>query len=280
MHLPENDQQTPDVLPPNTTKDGYFDQWDQIWWYMHSYPDTSVKTITVYHNDAQEYTGFDNAHSPATSLTKLRNFRGNMPQSMQSLATSCYQQASALSVTDISNWASIGSIRYFVLKPGDGFTPNEQVSYAQDFMQNNRGLLQIATTRGGYFISGCRDSTFKLSRLKTGWTTYFNQLQDIEISDEQWDREDLSVLAHLTVFLLVAGNQHHSNDPANNPVIPIPSNVVDNVYIQIAAGSGQINSNGIINVLTGGTGRTSNSNAAVAFLKSKGWQVYVDSNLQ
>jgi hypothetical protein len=103
----------------------------------------------------------------------------------------------------------------------------------------------------------------------------------LEISDEHWDREDLSHLTHLTDLLLFATNHNHSNDPTNNYVVPIPASVIDNIIIQIAAGSGQYNSNGIINILTDFTnGRTSASDAAVAFLKSKGWQIYLTFTLQ
>src|SRR6202000_981859 len=89
IHLPKTASDTPAVMPPNTIKAG-FDQFDQIWWFIHSYPDTSTKTITFYHNDIERGPGLDNWNAPATSLTKLRNLRGNIPQLSTALSGSCY----------------------------------------------------------------------------------------------------------------------------------------------------------------------------------------------
>jgi hypothetical protein len=154
------------------------------------------------------------------------------------------------------------------------------VGYQQDFLKNAPGLQVITTSNPNYHWSGCLDSTFKLSRMKTDWNTYFTQLQDVEISDAHWDREDLSALTHLTTFDLIATNLHHSNNLTNNPIIPIPSYVIDNVINQIASGSGRVNSNGVIYILPGGTSRTSASDAALSLLKSKGWQIYIEGVLQ
>jgi hypothetical protein len=101
-------------------------------------------------------------------------------------------------------------------------------------------------------------------------------LQDLEITDEMWNREDLSALTKLNRFQLVAGNQNHSNDPTNNPSIPIPYQVVDNAINQIAAGAGRNVSNGILVVASAGGGRSAASNAAVNLLIGKGWIIYVD----
>jgi len=272
MPIPANNLNTSGALPPNTAFSfGYF---------THTYPDTSIKTLTFYHNDGTENTALDNVIIPAVSLTKIRNFRGNMPQQTTWLGGSCYQYASAWSLDNIANWNSISSVTGFAPHTGDSQTPCENLAYQQDFMKNNPGLNYINTTNFSYYQAGYRDTTFKLSKLKTDWNTYFTQLQGLEISDEHWDREDLSHLTHLTDLLLFATNHNHSNDPTNNSVIPIPGSVIDNIIIQIAAGSGQYNSNGIINILNEFNGRTSASDAAVAFLKSKGWQIYLTFSLQ
>ncbi|MBS1665197.1 MAG: hypothetical protein JST68_29395 [Bacteroidetes bacterium] len=281
MQLPRTAVDTPAVLPPNTIRDGFFDPFDQIWWFIHSYPDTSVKTLTFYHNDQSEAIYFDNARSPAESMTKLRNFRGNIPQSAGSIGGTCEQNATALSVAGISNWNSISTIKSFALRTGDLVTPCLNVGYAQDFMSNNRGLLAINTTQAAYFGSGCRDTTFKLSRLKSDWNTYFTQLQEVSISDEHWDREDLSSLSHLRTFMLISGNDEHSNTPSSGyHMNAIPPTTINNVINQIAAGAGQYITNGSIVLYPGGTNRTSGSNAAVEFLRSKGWRITIDDVLQ
>ena len=84
-----------------------------------------------------------------------------------------------------------------------------------------------------------------------------------------------SNLPKLNAFGLMATNQNHTNDPTNNPVIPLPPYVIDNVLIQIAAGSGQTVSNGVIYIYTPGSDRTSNSDAAVSQLKAKGWTITI-----
>ncbi|MBS1664164.1 MAG: hypothetical protein JST68_24175 [Bacteroidetes bacterium] len=281
MQLPRTAVDTPAVLPPNTIRDGFFDPFDQIWWFIHSYPDTSVKTLTFYHNDQSEAIYFDNARSPAESMTKLRNFRGNIPQSAGSIGGTCEQNATALSVAGISNWNGISTIKSFALRTGDLVTPCLNVGYAQDFMSNNRGLLAINTTQPAYFGSGCRDTTFKLSRLKSDWNTYFTQLQEVSISDEHWNREDLSSLIHLRTFLLISGNDEHSNTPSPGyHMNAIPAATLDNAIIQIAAGAGQYITGGSIVLYPGGTTRTSASNAAVTLLRSKGWRITIDDVLQ
>jgi hypothetical protein len=276
MPIPATPIDTPAVMPPNTVAYGFFDPFDQTWWFIHSYPDSSLKTITFYHNDDAKASGLDNGHDPATSLTKISNFRGNIPQQCPAVGGSCFQQASALTVAGIANWNSITSIQGFWPHCGDGINPCLHMSYAQDFMKNNLGLNTINTTRGSYYAAGYRDTTFKLSRLKTDWNTYFVNLQGIEISDEHWNREDLTALIHLTVFGVFATNQQHSNNADGNPIVPIPTLVTDNAINQITAGSGQFNSNGVIAIYTGGTGRTSASDASVRFLMAKGWIIYID----
>jgi len=276
MSLPGPGVPTTPLLPANTTVSGDFGP-NGYYYLKHSYPDTSLKTITLYHDDNNRATGLDNADNPGTSLTKLRNFRGTMPQYSSNLTSSCYQDASVLTVANLTNWNTISTIQQFWLHDGDaGTNPCMHVSYTQDFMANNRGLKVINSSNVSYYRSGYRDTTFKLSRLKTNWNTYFTQLQDIEINDEQWDREDLSGLTKLANFLLVAGNQKHSNDVSNNPPIPLPSNVIDNVLKQIANGSAKTVSNGWIWILSGGSNRTSDSDTAVNYLKSKGWALYSD----
>lgn len=174
---------------------------------------------------------------------------------MPDMWLSCYQSASALTVANLANWNTISSVNTWAPHNGDQINACEHLAFAQDFMVNNKGLTTINTTRFNYYQSGLRDTTFKLTRLKSDWITYFTQLQDIEINDENWDREDLSGLTHLTTFMLLAGNQNHSNDPTNNPVLSLPPVVIDNVLIQIAAGGARYNLNGSVSIGTGSTNR-------------------------
>jgi hypothetical protein len=279
MHLPQTNNigDTLYQLAPNTTRMGFFNQYSGIYWFIHTYPDTSLKTITLYHNEVAFYTGLDNATDPATSLTKVQNLRGNFPQNVQDIGGSCYQQSSALSVANIANWNSISSVNAFWAHCGDHVTPSLNLNYAQDFMANNKNLQTINTTNLYVYQSGYWDSAFKLTRLKSDWNAYFTGLQDVEICDAHWNREDLSGLTHLSTFCLLPDNQNHSNNSTNNPLIPIPASAIDNILNQIAAGAGQYVSNGVIWILTGGSGRTTASNAAVAALDAKGWLVYIDN---
>lgn len=275
MRLGSTASDTPAVMPPNTVRGG-FTKFDPVWYFIHSYHDTSLKTITLYHSDDWKHQFIDNITFPATSLTKLQNLRGILPQHTATLGGSCYQQGSANTVANIANWNSISSVQAFFPHCGDRENACEHLNFSQDFMQNNRGLQAINATQGNYYQAGIRDTTFKLTRLKTDWNTYFTQLQDLEITDEIWNREDLTPLTKLQNFAIVAGNQNHSNDPTNNPVVPIPQGAIDTIINQIAAGAGQHVNNGQIAIFSGGIGRSHASDASVNFLQSKGWRVLID----
>jgi YD repeat-containing protein len=244
---------------------------------VHTYPDNSLKTITLYHNDDDACSWFDNYFSPSTTQTLLTNLRGNLPQFTNRIGGSSYQQASMTSLAGITNWSSISSVIYFRMTSGDaGVTAFQNVSFPQNFMANNKDLEHIWTSYGGYYASGCRDTTFKLSRLKSDWNTYFTKLNFLVISDEHWNRENLSGLPNLKTIAIVAGTQLRTNQNiATNPPIPIPSSVIDNIIIQVAAGSGQTVTGGAISILGGGGQRTAASDAAVTFLQAKGWTITI-----
>lgn len=283
IRMPPNDSDTPAIHPPNTT---YYPSVDNVYmnpavpnyYFVHSYPDTSLKTITCYHNDAAENSDFDNDLSPASSLTRLSNLRGNLPAHTNSIGGSSYQQASMTSLQGVNNWNSITSVQYFRLNNGDfGINSCLNISYPQDFMANNKSLKSIQT-RWGY-IFGVGDTTFKISRLKSDWNTYFTQLQSLSISDRDWNHENLSSLTHLNAFSLTPNDANGGISP-NGPFTPLDSSVIDNVLIQIAAGAGQTVNNGAIAIVTGGSGPTSASRTAMSLLISKGWQIYIDGVLQ
>lgn len=239
-------------------------------YFVHTYPDNTLKTISIYHNDATESFGLDNGTFPATSITLVTNIRGNFPQLMTDFAFSSYQQSSALTVANITNWNSIFSITKFKLNNGDNANPSKNLSYAQDFMQANQGLTFIETAHYGINRTGYRDTTFKMSRLKSDWNTYFKQLHYLVINDDHWSREDLSGLKMLDTFGISATRQNHQDD-LQSPVVQIPTQVIDTIINQIAAGAGQTISNGLIVFWSGGTLRTSASDTAFAYLKSRGW---------
>jgi hypothetical protein len=280
MHLGKSPiDNTGVVLAPNTTEHILLDYLGiTYYYYKHNYTDNSLKQLTFYHNDEHETPALDNVSVPASSLMLLRNLRGIFPQNATELSSSCYQQASALSVANISNWNSITSIKGFHIHNGDSQNPATNVSYAQDFMANNRGLEGIYTAHYGPDRTGYRDLSFKISRLKNGWNTYFTRLKEIMINDDHWDREDLSELKQLKLFVLSATRQNHQDDPGS-PLVPIPSTVIDTILNQIAAGAGQSVQNGIVNIISGGNNRTSVSDASVSLLKSKGWTIYVNGAL-
>lgn len=262
------------ALAPNTIYYPLIDRWNNALYIIHTYPDTSLKTLTFYHNDASESEYLDNGQFPAPGLTKLSNLRGNLPQNTQLLGGSCYQQPTMTSVAAIRNWNTIRSVQKFGLNNGDRTNPVKNVGYAQDFMQYNKGLTAISI--GGYFYySGVQDTTFKISRLKSDWNTYFTSLQFVEIVDDQWNREDLSALKQLNHLQLFAARQNHLDNLAS-PLVPIPSTVLDGIINQIAAGAGQAVNNGKIAIVSGGTDRTSNSQTAYNLLVSKGWTITID----
>jgi hypothetical protein len=267
----------PTYLAPNTTAGiihgGDIDQMEA--YFIHTYKNDSLKTLTLYHNDATEREDFDNMAAAPTGLTKLSNLRGNLPQNTPDIGGSCYQNATMSSVANVTNWNSISSIKNFRLNNGDLVSPSTHIGYAQDFLQNNKGLISIYTSLG-YYRNGVRDTTFKISRLKSDWNTYFTNIQWMMINDEHWNREDLSALVNLRYFQLWATTQDHQDD-INSPLIPIPQSVVDNVISQIDAGAGKYISNGYIYIATGDAKNSSGSTDAVARLKAKGWIILINS---
>lgn len=250
-----------------------------IYW-IHSYPDASTKTLTFYHNDATESMNFDNAYAPATSLTLLRNFRGILPQNTQWVDASCFQQSGAYNFSAITNWNSINSVLNWGLYTGDLMSPCLHISYAQDFMANNKNLQGIITCLYGYYTEASEDTTFRISKLKSTWNTYFTNLTTLEISDDDWNREDLSQLPQLNLVSICAGNTHHSYNQSNNPLVPIPTSAIDNIINQVGGGAGTRVSNGLLNILSGGTARSSASNSGITQLKSKGWTIIVNGVTQ
>lgn len=245
-----------------------------LYW-IHSYPDTSKKTLTFYHGDGNEGILLDNALSPATSLTLVRNLRGNLAQHILGFGPECSQQASANTVSNIINWNTINSITSFGILSGDRINASTHMSYSQDFMANNSNLQKIVTT-GGYYAEGYEDSTFKISKLKTNWNTYFTNLRTLVICDDHWNREDLTALINLSFIQIFPGNTLHSLNSSGNSLIPIPTAAIDNIINQVAAGAGQNISNGSLNVYSAGPARSTASDAAVAALKAKGWYISVN----
>src|SRR6202042_1332089 len=112
-------------------------------------------------------------------------------------------------------------------------TACKNLHYAQDFMKNNRSLQTLSTSYGGYYSSGVLDTTFKLTLLKSDWNTYFTNLQDLQITDDHWNREDMSALVNLNLVYVSAGNHDGFGSFTS-----IPYQVVDNIINQIAAGAG------------------------------------------
>jgi len=243
-------------------------------YYIHTYRDTSLKTITFYHNDDGINAHLDNFNAPATSLMKLKHYRGNLPQNLNIFGGSCYQQPSMTSIDSIYNWSSLHNITYVHWLSGDGVDPCKNMSYAQDFMANNKGLRMIRTTLGAY-RNGYRDTTFKLSRLKSDWNTYFTNLQSLVINEDHWSHEDLTQLKQLNYFVLEATTQNHQDD-TNSPLVSIDGHVLDSVIIQIANGAGQTVSNGTIALITGGGTLSDDSQASAQLLLSKGWTILVN----
>lgn len=269
MFLGQSSLDTNVVRAPNTDLIYYHPGWGhpyQAYW-IHNYPNSNQKTITFYHNDGPEHIqDLDDNNSPATSLTLVSNLRGNLPQLTTTLGGSCYQQAGALTTANISNWPAISSIinlGFYAADGGVSFPKN--LNFPQDFMINNRNLANVS-------FSDCISGGFKVSKMKSGWNTYFTNLRTLSISDAQWDHENLSSLVNLSAFGLQTDN--------GLPGSTISTQTIDNVIIQIAGGSGQWVSNGIITISSGAVSRSTSSNAAVTALKAKGWTITINGVAQ
>ncbi|MBN8852871.1 MAG: hypothetical protein J0H07_13515 [Sphingobacteriales bacterium] len=243
----------------------------------HSYSNTSTKTIAVYHNE--EASGSPILSMSTGTVPYLKNFRGNIQQNIKYLSFYMYQDSSVQTTGQIYNWNSISSILGFGVAGYGNILPNHNLNFSQDFLKQNKNLqeLKFYGTPWNYYQKGYVDSTFKISRVRSDWNTYFTNLRSLLISDEQWSHEDLSPLVNLTYFWLVADNQKHSNDLNNNPPIPIGISVIDNAINQIAAGAGKNVRNGSILIFSGGSNRSAASDNAVATLNAMGWSVVVDS---
>ncbi len=247
---------------------------------IHTYPDTTLRTLTFYHSDGADYPLFGNYFNPSTSNTKMKNFRGNLPQYAQTFGGNGNQQASYNTVANITNWSTITSIINFLPHNGDGTNPCTNMNYAQDFMANNTGLKSIQTSIYGPYRTGYRDTTFRLSKLKSNWNTYFTNLEVVEINEDHWNHEDLSALKKLNTFWLTATTTSHQ-DVNGQALIPLSATVIDNVLIQIANGAVASGvKNGQIALTTGGVARTSASNTAVSQLTAAGWSVLLDGVAQ
>lgn len=272
------------TLAPNTVVKYFTGQFNNnsIPHFIHTYPNNNVKILTFYHNDAIENSVFDNYYNPGTSLTLLANLRGNLPQLTQRIGGSGYQQASMNSVANVTNWNSISSVTDFVPGNGDGVSPSTNMSYAQDFMANNKGLKMISTSRYGFYRNGVRDLNFKISRLKSNWNTYFTDLESLFINEDHWIHEDLSALKKLNAFSLTATTQDHTDNPINNAVVPLTALVMDNVIKQIWAGAGKAGvKNGLLSLYGIGPNlRTADSSPALTELLNAGWKVYINNVLQ
>ncbi|HZE82675.1 MAG TPA: hypothetical protein VE035_00135 [Puia sp.] len=279
MATPKTQTDTPSVLAPNTVAYTYLGfRGVKTIYLIHTYADTSLKTLTFYHNDAGENEWLDNATSPATGLARLKNLRGYLPQNSNTVGGSCFQQASMTSLTNIANWNAINTVTIFDMNKGDGINAMMHLSYAQDFMQNNKGLNYIRTS-SGYRASGYLDTSFRLSRLKSNWNTYFTGLQTLMINDDHWNREDLSALTQLNFVQIYPSTQDHQ-DGASSPFITIPTGVIDNILNQVAAGAGRTVQNGMLAVESAGPARSAASDTAVQTLHAMGWTVIVNDIVQ
>jgi hypothetical protein len=110
---------------------------------------------------------------------------------------------------------------------------------------------------------GNADDSFKISRLKSDWNTYFTQVFQLEVNDSQWNREDISALTNLWYFRFFSSSTNGTG-------------VIDSIINQISAGAGHHRTNGIINITWSGFDRTSASADGYTYLKSRGWTVFIN----
>jgi len=219
----------------------------------------------MYHNDGNEQPYFTYFYD-FTSLQHLTNVRGNFPQNFTDFRPLASMSSSALNMSNVANWNSIHTVDDIYIPVAFGFY-NFQIdftdhlgSFSQDFMQNNPSLKSID-------LSYLSDTSFKLSRLKSDWNTYFKNLYRIVIHEDNWNREDLSALMNLHYVII------------SPDIKSLTSQEIDNIIIQVAAGAGQSGHTGLI-VISGSVNRTATSDAAVIFLKSKGWTVITANIMQ
>jgi hypothetical protein len=183
--------------------------------------------------------------------------------------------AQVLANTGYSQSSNKPSTATQVSGPSNTADPCENISYPQNFLAKDPGLISIMTVWAAHH-PGNGDITFKLTRLKSNWNTYFTQLQYIAISEDDWNHEDLSGLTNLYIFTMTASGQ--VQDDPNSPLVPLDSTEIDNILIQIAAGAGPTVSNGAIGIISGGSNRTDASTAAYNYLvNSRGWTITIDT---
>lgn len=238
---------------------------------IHTYPDATLKTLTFYHNDDNKDLIFDNAASPATSLTKIQNVRGNLPLNTSRWGGNCSQGPGSLSISNFPNWSSIRNLTGFQLVTGDREHECTTLDVPQDFLKDNPHLQYIILDWGGAYDIGINDPTFTIARLKSDWTSFFKELNRLQVSVLHLGNADLSELKNLKFINVTAVSRNHSNNPANNPIIPIPVSKIDQIIKQVAAGAGQKIWNGTISFGSGGTRPSADSKAEYDFLVSRGW---------
>ena len=211
--------------------------------FVHSYSDTTLKTITIYHNDGTEEPGLFASYT-TESLRHLTNVRGYFPKNMQVYQTSYCIQPSAQTITNIYNWNIINGIVYF----SSGFNYN----FIQDFMRNNTNLQIINIAGSG-----------SLSKLKSNWNVFFTGITSLELDNTNWNQEDISALVHLNNFEL-----------SDDTLSPLTPTILDNIFNQIAAGSAKFIQGGFCGFDTGNYATLRNTSAsytAVTFLRSQNW---------
>jgi len=241
------------VLPPNTFLDYPRGGPTKL---HHVYPNTSTKTITLYHNDQNE-----GVFLTLDSLTALHagNLRGMYPQNATTFALQPFNEPNVYSMSGFTNWNSIHSISKFgtqssVISPAT----NGSLHFAQDFMAANTGLT-------GINITAFADSTFKLHRFKTDWNAWFTNLTTLAILEDNWDHEDLSTLIHLQFIEILRSRIGKA----------MTSQQIDNLLMQVARGAGLYRNNGIIYIMNNVNQRTSASDDAYNFLIGAGWEVTI-----
>jgi RHS repeat-associated protein len=237
-------------------------------WLHHYYPDTSLKTITVYHTDVNGSVGFDlwNASSYGVSMyaTKLRylsNIRGYFPNELVQLSVFSTKDSTINNFSQIVNFNQINSLgRIMLSNSSPSYVPTSLDNIDFDQFPAYPTLSHIRFRQGEIGNPASKQVEFHkvfrnlpVNYPKLSWLELYEFGQDVNVDSINF------ALPNLVRF--------DFDGTAN-----ITSTQIDKILIELASAtqrdSGWIHIRSYAGVL-----RTSASNAAVTTLANRKWAV-------
>jgi RHS repeat-associated protein len=252
----------------NTTASGYTadlsDSFYLTLYAIHTYTDSSLKTVTVYHPDIQGVFGFDNWYiiSPL-DLSKLKNLRGYMPQNTLGFIFHSIQDSSVNTTDNIVNFNQVNSIKYTGFADGsstggNSFTLLKNTNFSS--FANNHNLSVIVSVPHNPKPSN-QNNIQSFNTWFPDFKNNFNQLKSLRLTSYYGEynaaAEDFSIPS-LRAFMM----QGYLN-----------STQIDSIVIQV---SRSLQDSGVIQLYDydgNPSVRTSASDAAYNSLASRNWSL-------